>query len=83
MGMNPTHLTLLGDGVVRRVALSSGHPPAPRLIVLPHLVCHEEWPQSLVRVVTWYRLWVPESSFEWKSIPLPGQSSAFRNIFKH
>ena len=37
MGMNPTPPTLLGDGVIRRVALSSGHPPAPRLIVLPHL----------------------------------------------
>ena len=34
MGMNPTLLLLLVDGVIRRVALSSGHPPAPRLIGL-------------------------------------------------
>ena len=81
--MNPTHPTLLGDGVIRRVALSSGHPPGPRLIVLPHLVCHQEWPQSLVRVGTWYRLWVSENWVDCKSTPLPGQSSASCNILKH
>ena len=45
VGMNPTPSTLLGDGVVSRTALSSGH---PRDTPNRFLVRHQEWPECLV-----------------------------------